>query len=246
MKISIITVCYNSAATLEQTIESVISQTHPDTEYIIIDGASKDNTAEIVSKYRDRISHFVSEPDKGIYDAMNKGLALATGEVIGILNSDDLYHDNGVLAWVADAFDSDTDCLCTDIEIFDGSPDKVIRYYSCLKWKPWMFRIGHQPPHPGFFARKKCYDAAGNFDTQFRIAADFDMMLRLISVHAFKTKRTGRVTVSMRSGGESQRGFSAIAKANREDHRSLRKNGFFSWYPLIWLKYFIKIFQFLK
>lgn len=243
MKISIITVCYNSAATLEQTIQSVLSQSHQDVEYIVVDGGSKDETNEIIGKYKDRIAHYISEPDKGIYDAMNKGLKLASGDVIGILNSDDLYKDNDVLSFVANEFLSEIDCLGTDVEIFSGEKNNVVRYYSCTRWKPWMFRIGHQLPHPGFFARKKCYDQFGNFDTNLKLAADFDIMFRFIYKHKCKTAYRKRVSVSMRSGGASQKSLKNISRANREDNFSLKKNGYFSILPLIWMKYLIKIFQ---
>lgn len=245
MKISVITVCYNSAATVEETIRSVLAQSHPDVEYIIIDGNSSDDTVNIIEQYRDRIAVFVSEPDKGIYDAMNKGLARATGEVVGILNSDDLYAHDQVLANVAVNFsDPGLQGLCTDVSIFSGSPDHIIRRYRCTRWKPWMFRIGHQPPHPGFFVRKHCYDRFGHFDTGFRTAADFDLLLRFILKHRISMKYLPETTVLMRSGGASQQGIKALAAANREDHLSLRKNGYFSWLPLIWMKYLIKVFQF--
>lgn len=246
MKISVITVCYNSAATLEQTIRSVLAQSHPDVEYIVVDGASKDRTPEILENYRNQIAHIISEPDRGIYDAMNKGLILATGDIIGILNSDDIYHDADVLKQVDAAFDSETDCLCTDVEIFSDKPENVIRYYSATRWKPWMFRIGHQPPHPGFFARKICYTEAGFFDTQFRLAADFEILFRFIYRFKFSTKFIPRVTVSMRSGGASQKSLKNIMHANREDHLAIRKNGYRSFLPLIYLKYGLKVFQFFR
>ena len=242
MKISVITVAWNSAATIEETIQSVLAQDHKDLEYIIIDGASKDNTLEIIKKYP--IHVVVSEPDKGIYDAMNKGLARATGDVVAILNSDDIYKNNSVLSRVAQEFEQQNcDALSTDIEIFKGKPSQVIRYYSCTKWKPWMFRIGAQPPHPGFFIRKNTYDKFGFFDTGFKIAADFELMLRFILKHHIKVYFSPWVSVSMRSGGESQRSFRNIARTNYEDHKALRKNGFFSTPPTIWTKYLIKIFQ---
>lgn len=245
MKITIITVCFNSSATIEQTIQSVLSQTHADIEYIVVDGDSKDNTKEIIEKYNNKISKFISEPDKGIYDAMNKGLKLATGDVIGILNSDDMYKNNHVLSKVADEFTNNIACLCTDVEIFSGTQNNVIRYYSCTRWKPWMFRIGHQPPHPGFFARKSCYDQYGIFDTNYKSASDFDIMLRFIYKEKCITLFRPWVSVSMRSGGESQRSFKNIANGNREVNHALNKNNYFSLLPFVWLKYPLKIFQFL-
>lgn len=245
MKISVITVCYNSEATLEDTINSVLSQDYKDIEYIIIDGNSKDGTKQIIERYKGRLSKVISEPDRGIYDAMNKGLAVAEGDVTAILNSDDVFADDSVLSKVAEAFtNSRIDCLCTDVAIFKGDKTNVIRHYSCTKWKPWMFRIGHQPPHPGFFARTNCYRRYGTFNTDYRIAADFELLLRFIYKHQLYTVFLPFTSVLMRSGGESQRGLKALMKANQEDHLALRRNGYFSLYPFIWLKYLIKVFQF--
>ncbi len=244
MKVSIITVCYNSAKTLEETIHSVLGQTYTDIEYIVIDGDSRDGTAAIISKYRSQIAQVVSEPDKGIYDAMNKGLALATGDVVGILNSDDIYAHSQVIADVVQAFsNSSNDAVSTDVHIFSGNPANIVRKYRCTRWKPWMFRIGHQPPHPGFFVRKSCYTRYGFFDTHFRTAADFELLFRFIKVNKVSTLFLPYTSVLMRSGGASQQGFSAISNANSEVHAALKKHGYFSLLPLIWLKYLIKIFQ---
>jgi glycosyltransferase involved in cell wall biosynthesis len=243
VKVSIITVCYNSACTLQETIESVIAQTYGPIEYIIVDGKSTDNTLEIIEKYKNRISHFVSEQDKGLYDAMNKGIALASGEIIGILNSDDVLAHEGVVADIVKALDSNTDAVCSDVHIFKKQKENVIRKYRCTSWKPWMFRIGHQPPHPGFFVRKRCYEKYGTFDLQFRRAADFELLLRFIGVHKVNTKFLNYTSVLMRSGGSSQQGLKAISEANIEDLRALRKHGYFSALPFIWCKYLLKVFQ---
>lgn len=244
MKVSIITVSYNSAATIEQTIQSVLAQTHSNIEYIVVDGGSSDDTIEIVNRHKGRIQHFISEPDNGIYDAMNKGIALATGAIVGILNSDDVYAGTTVIETIVNRFETLLcDAVCTDVVIFKDKPENKIRMYRCRNWKPWMFRIGHQPPHPGFFVKKACYDTYGWFDTQFKTAADFDLLLRFIYKHRIKTVYLNFTSVLMRSGGASQRSFKALAAANLEDHRSLRKNGYFSLYALIWLKYALKVFQ---
>ncbi len=244
MKISIITVVYNNCSTIRQCIDSVLSQNYPDLEYIVVDGASTDGTTDIIRSYGNRISRFISEPDKGIYDAMNKGLALASGEVVGILNSDDFYASVDVLAAVARFFEeSKADAVSTDVAIYrDERFDKAWRYYRCRSWKPWMFRIGWQPPHPGFFLKNECYRKFGVFDTQFRISADFDLLLRMILKHRIRVSFHSFLSVKMRDGGASA-GLKNMSKANREDHISLRKNGYFSWLPLIWLKYVFKVFQ---
>ena len=245
MKITVITVSYNAAATIEQTIQSVLAQSYKNVEYIVIDGASSDNTLQIIEKYKSGIVHVVSEKDGGIYDAMNKGIALATGDIVGILNSDDLYHNENVLSFIASQFeDNSIDCVCTDVEIFSETPSQVLRYYNCRRWKPWMFRIGHQPPHPGFFVRRKLYTELGNFNTQYRLAADFDFLLRCILKNNKVTQYINYVSVSMRSGGASQKSFKNIQRANREVHLSLKHNGYFSLPLFIWLKYPLKVFQF--
>jgi glycosyltransferase involved in cell wall biosynthesis len=243
VKVSIITVCYNSARTLQETIESVLTQTYSNIEYIIIDGNSTDETPTILAQYQKRIAHIVSEPDKGLYDAMNKGIALSTGEVIGILNSDDVLAHSGVIADVVAAMNDNTDAICSDVHIFKDQKENVVRKYRCTRWKPWMFRIGHQPPHPGFFVRKTCYEKYGNFDLQYKRAADFELLLRFIGVHKINIKFLAYTSVLMRSGGSSQQGLKAISEANIEDHRALRKHGYFSVLPLIWCKYFLKVFQ---
>ena len=243
MKVSIITVCYNSARTLQDTIESVLAQTYTNIEYIIIDGGSTDDTPAIIEKYRSRIAHVVSEPDRGLYDAMNKGIALSSGELVGILNSDDLLAHAGVIADVVSALDSNTEAICSDVHIFKNHRNNIVRKYRCTRWKPWMFRLGHQPPHPGFFVRKNCYERFGVFDLQFRRAADFELLLRFIGVHKINTKYLPYTSVLMRSGGSSQQGLKAISEANREDHLALRKHGYFSALPLIWCKYALKVFQ---
>ena len=243
MKVSIITVCYNSARTLQDTIESVLAQTYTNIEYIIIDGGSTDDTPAIIEKYRNRIAHVVSEPDQGLYDAMNKGIALSSGELVGILNSDDLLAHAGVMADIVSALDSNTEAICSDVHIFKDHRDNIVRKYRCTRWKPWMFRLGHQPPHPGFYVRKNCYERLGVFDLQFRRAADFELLLRFIGVHKINTKYLPYTSVLMRSGGSSQQGLKAISEANREDHLALRKHGYFSALPLIWCKYALKVFQ---
>lgn len=243
MKVSIITVCYNSASTLQDTIESVLAQSYKDIEYIVVDGGSTDETPAILDKYKSSISRCVSERDNGLYDAMNKGIAMATGELIAILNSDDLLAHVHVIADIVAAIDANTDAVCSDVHIFKDKKENIVRKYRCTRWKPWMLRIGHQPPHPGFFVRKSCYERFGVFDLQFKRAADFELLLRFIGVHKINTKFLSYTSVLMRSGGSSQQGLKAILEANREDNLALRKHGYFSAVPLIWCKYFLKIFQ---
>lgn len=248
MKITVITATYNSAATVRDTIESVLSQEYTDVEYIVVDGNSRDTTPDIVRSYGSRISRFICEPDKGIYDALNKGIAHATGEVVALLHSDDVFDNPQVLSRVADIFQqTDTTLLCTDVAVVrEDDLQAVVRYYSAMRWRPWMFRIGHQPPHPGFFAKRSAYELHGNFHLPFRISADFDLMLRFIVKHRLPVEYRPMLSVRMRDGGTSNAGLKARMQANREDHEALRRNGFFSLLPLIYLKYFIKFFQFFR
>jgi glycosyltransferase involved in cell wall biosynthesis len=158
LKVSIVTVAYNSQQHIEDTIKSVLSQSYNKIEYIIIDGASKDNTINIVNKYKDKISCIISEPDKGIYDAMNKGIDNATGDIIGFLNSDDIFYDNEVVANIVNGFDEKTDCIIANIAFVKSSDlNSITRKYSSNKFKPYWFRFGHMPPHPSFYARNTVY-----------------------------------------------------------------------------------------
>lgn len=248
MKISIITVCYNSAATIEQCVQSVLNQTYKDIEYIVVDGNSTDGTQDIIKKYESNNLKFISEKDNGIYDAMNKGVKMATGDIVGILNSDDFYASNEVLEFIVSQFkNNDIEGLSTDVAIYKNEDfDHPYRYYSATKWRKWMFRIGWQLPHPGFFVKKSCYDRVGLFDTQFRISADFDLLLRMVYKAKIRMKYVSFLSVKMRDGGASA-GIKNMSKANKEDNISLIKNGYFSWLPFIWLKYPFKAMQlFLK
>jgi len=177
LKLSIITVCYNSAATIRDTIESVLSQDYADIEYIVVDGGSKDGTQAIVESYGRRISTFVSEPDKGIYDAMNKGVMLATGDVVGILNSDDFYEGPRVISSVVEAFQSrpDSDVVFGDV-VFVNAPDlqKITRFYRGNRFAPWKLRFGWMPPHPASFIRRTAYQRVGSYSLKYKISADYE------------------------------------------------------------------------
>lgn len=207
MKISIITPTFNSATTIERTIQSVLSQNYPDLEYIIIDGGSKDDTLEIVNKYKDKIAKIVSEPDKGIYDAMNKGIALATGEVVGILNSDDYYPDETVISMVMGKLESSAvDACYGDLVYFKKDNIKhVVRLWRPGAFKAFKFSYGWVPPHPTFFVRKKVYDQFGAYRLDLPIAADFELMLRFIIKQKISLAYLPKILVRMQAGGESAR-----------------------------------------
>jgi glycosyltransferase len=227
MKVSIITVCYNSASTIESTIQSVLSQDHKDLEYIIIDGASTDNTLQVIERYRSRIPKVISEKDGGIYFAINKGIALATGDVIGILHADDFYTDEKVIRKVVKTFkENNTDTVYGDLQYVDRTnTDKVKRHWSSGAYSHGLFYKGWMPPHPSFFVLRKCYDQFGVFNTTLRSAADYEMMLRLLHKHRCSTAYVPEVLVKMRVGGKSNVSLSNRIRANREDKKAWLLNG---------------------
>lgn len=190
MRVSIITVCFNSASTVRDTIESVVAQSHADIEYIVIDGGSTDDTLKILGQYRPHIATLISEPDRGIYDAMNKGIALATGDVIGMINSDDFYACSGSIAKVVKALEDDTLDACFGDLCYVDQQDtsKIVRYWKAGEYRPGAFAHGWCPPHPSFFVRRRVYERLGYFNLNYRIAADAELMMRFLEV--------GRISVA--------------------------------------------------
>ncbi len=243
MKVSIITVSFNSGKTIEATIRSVLAQDDADIEYIIIDGGSRDNTMDIVSKYQHRIAHVVSEPDQGIYDAMNKGVRLANGELVGILNSDDTYAYPTVIADVVKTL-GDSDAVYADLQYVDADTGKVVRHWKSGKYKSGDFLKGWMPPHPTFFLRKKYYNNHGLYVVDQGTAADYELMLRMIHRHGLKLSYLPKVITQMKTGGASNITWKQRWKANQQDRLSWQMNGLTpKWYTL-WLKPLRKIFQF--
>lgn len=233
MKISVITATYNSGKTLRDTIESVLNQDYPDIEYIIIDGASKDNTMDIIREYECRFNgrlKWISEPDKGIYDAMNKGIYMATGDVIGILNSDDFYTSNIIVKYIANKLQSsDIDAVYGDIHyVNDDDLKKCVRYYSSKAFKRWQMRLGLMPAHPSFYCRKKLYEKYGGFDLSYKVAADFECLLRLIFVHKIRTQYIPMDFVTMRTGGASTNGLASHKQILKDHLKAYKKNGVYS------------------
>jgi glycosyltransferase involved in cell wall biosynthesis len=248
MKVSIITISFNSAATIEDTIRSVVAQDYPNLEYIIVDGNSKDGTQEIVNRYQSSIAQFVSEPDKGIYDGMNKGLKLATGDIIGILNSDDIYEDTSVISDMVKLFES-SHCKAAyaDLVYVDRiDTSKVTRYWKSGAYKAGAFRKGWMPPHPTFFVRKSIYDQFGYFNLSLKSAADYEIMLRFIHKHGIQPAYLPRVITRMRSGGQSNLSIKNRIKANREDRKAWSINGIKPGLFTLIRKPLSKIFQFMK
>ena len=226
MKISVITVVRNNADTIADTLRSIAVQTHPDIEHIVIDGASTDGTLEIVKRLGTRVAKILSEPDHGIYDAMNKGIALATGDVIGFLNADDVYANDGVLTQVAQVMgDSSTDACYADLVYVDRKDtDRIVRYWKSRPYEAGLFEKGWLPAHPTFFARRSAYRQFGDFDTRFRIVADFELTMRFLRVHRLRSAYVPRVWVRMRLGGVSNRRLSNIVKGNLEAWRACRQH----------------------
>ena len=226
MKISIITVVRNNSSSIKDAIESVLRQTYNDIEYIIIDGSSTDGTLDIIQGYAKHITKIVSERDKGIYDAMNKGISLASGDIIGILNSDDVYFDENVIEEVIQAFEETlTDSLYGDLVYVEkNNLNKVVRYWKSSDFKIGSFAKGWHPPHPTFFTKKKLYEKYGLFDINMRISADFDLMLRFLEKDKITTSYLPKILVKMRTGGESNKSIRNIITSNISILKAFKKN----------------------
>ncbi len=227
MKISVITAVFNNAATIRDALESTLSQRYPDVELVVVDGGSTDGTQKIIKSYRDRIATYVSEPDRGIYDALNKGLHLATGDVVGFLHSDDVFADADALSRIARALeDSTADACYGDLNyVRKEPPHAVVRAWSAGEFIARKLALGWMPPHPTLYVRRAVYERLGGFDTRYRIAADYDWMLRLLTQSA-QVRYVPHVQVLMRVGGASNRSLNNIVRKSREDWQALRSNGF--------------------
>ncbi len=225
--VSIITPSFNNVGTIEDTIKSVLNQDYPNIEYIVIDGGSNDGTLDVVKTYSDKISKIVSEPDKGIYDAMNKGIALAMGDIIGIINSDDFYASDYVISKVAEVMEKEKiDCCWGDIFYVDyNETKKVVRRWYSSEYKEGKFQSGWHPPHSAFFVKKDVYLKYGTFNTEFSIAADYELMLRLLEKYKISSYYIPEVLVNMRIGGESNKNVSNIIKANIQCQKAWKVNG---------------------
>ena len=226
MKISIITVSWNSEKTIEDTIKSVVNQTYKDIEYIIIDGLSSDNTMNIVNKYKNKIAKIVSEKDKGIFDAFNKGLKLATGDVVGILNSDDFYTSNETIQNVVNTFvEKKVDSVYADlVYVHPEKTDEISRYFKGGDYNVNKFRTGWMPPHPTFFVKRFAYEKFGEFNTFMKISNDYELMLRFLYKFKLSSAYLPEVILKMREGGNSNGSLKIRYKANMEDRESWKVN----------------------
>jgi len=245
-RISIITVVKNNAQTIKDAIDSVLSQTYQNIEYIVVDGASTDGTVDIVQSYGDKIDKFISEPDNGLYDAMNKGIKLATGDIVGILNSDDFYIAEHVIEKVVKEFqEKGVDSVYGDLVYVDASDtDKIVRYWESKPYKKGLFYKGWHPPHPTFFVRNEIYKKYGLFNLDFKIAADYEIMLRYLVKYEISCSYIPEVIVSMRTGGTSNKNLTNIIKANIECYKAWRKNKLKINPKTFLLKPLSKIFQY--
>lgn len=246
MKLSVITTTWNSGNTIIDTINSVLAQTYPDFEHIIVDGGSTDNTMDIVKKnehrYEGRLK-YISEKDFGIYDAMNKGIALASGDIIGFLNSDDFFSSPDILQSVANHI-GDADAIYADVHyIKDNNVNAGVRYYSSRRFQRWKMRLGFMPAHPSFYCRKNIYNNYGNFDLGFKIASDFELLLRFIYLHNIKTIYLQKNFVTMRIGGASTSGLQSHRQIFKDHMKAYKKNRVYSNYLLEGSRYMYKLLE---
>jgi len=227
-KISIITVVYNNEKTIVDAIQSVLNQSYPDIEYVVIDGGSKDKTVHWINSFKDQLGYFISERDRGLYDAMNKGIRASTGDVIGILNSDDLYQDFDVINTVMEQFniDPELDILYGDlVYVKSDDTNKIIRNWKSKPYYKKFFENGNVPPHPALFVKSNVYKSVGMFNLDYKLAADYDLMLRMFKKNNFKTKYINKVIVKMRLGGATNQSYTNILNQNKEILKSWKDNG---------------------
>lgn len=239
---------WNNAKTIQHAIDSVLIQTHQNIEYIVVDGASTDGTVEIVKSYGDKISKFLSEPDEGLYDAMNKGIAMATGDVVGILNSDDFYIDCFVIETIVKEFEAKkVDSVYADLVYINPKDiNKTIRYYDSSHFQPSKFRYGWMPAHPTFFVKRWAYEQYGLFKTDYKIAADYELLTRFLFKHNISYSYIPKPLVKMRIGGASTNGITSNYILNKEIIRACKENGIYTNWLMVLSKYPKKILGFFR
>jgi glycosyltransferase involved in cell wall biosynthesis len=246
MKVSIITVCYNSEDTIERTILSVSNQTYKNLEYIVIDGNSKDETLSIIKNNSSKISNWISEPDMGLYDAMNKGIAMATGDLIGVLNSDDTFNSSTIIEEIVNFHKyNNVDATVGDI-VQHNEDGGIVRLYSSKYWSPEKLKIGFMPPHPSIFFKKELFEKFGYYDLGFKIGADYELITRFFLKNDISWKYSGITTTAMLIGGISSSGFSSYKLITKEIQKALNMNGIEFTASKIKMRFFWKVIGFLK
>ncbi len=248
MKVSLITVTFNSGKTLCDTILSVLLQSYTNIEYIIVDGLSNDNTVNIIREYEPLFQgrlKWISERDSGLYDAMNKGIQMSTGDIVGIVNSDDFYHRKDVILRVSEAFkNKEVQAVYGDVRFVNPyNLNKTIRYYSSKNFSPKRFRYGFMPAHPTFFTYRKYFEEFGYYKADYKIAADYELLIRFLYTYKLKSKYLPLDFMKMRTGGASTASIKSNLLLNKEIIRACRENGIWTCMPLLFLKYFIKVFE---
>jgi glycosyltransferase involved in cell wall biosynthesis len=248
MKVTIITATYNSSGTIKDTLESVANQTYKDIEHIIIDGLSSDETLEIIKEYP-HVARVFSEKDKGIYDAMNKGISLATGDIIGILNSDDIFASDDILENIESIFgkNDSIDAVYGNISYFrTEEPDKIVRYWKSKPYYETFFDDGNVPPHPSLFVRKKVYDEIGTYYPKFKICSDYEFMLKMFKIYNYKSYFIDTTFVRMRMGGTSTQGLKSYLITTKELKEAWNKNNLQYPFKLYFIRPLKKILQLIK
>ena len=245
MKVSIITVVFNNESTIRTTIKSVLNQTYKNIEYIIIDGASTDQTLEQINSFSNKIDQIVSEPDSGIYDAMNKGIKLATGDIVGILNADDFFCDDQVIQKVVEVFTKDKiDAVYGDVQFVNSSNlNKIVRYYSSKRFNPSKFKYGFMPAHPSFYVKRKFFEKLGYYKEDYLIASDYELLIRFLDNKKLNYKYIEMPFVTMRTGGVSNKSLKNRFVLNKEIIHACKENGIETNSLKIYSKYFRKIFE---
>ena len=252
MKITVITVTFNSGKTVRDTIESVLRQEYQNYEYLVIDGGSKDNTVDIIKEYESKFGgrlKWVSENDQGMYDGINKGIRMATGDVVGIINSDDFYHRTDIFDIINKAFEEDRNVQAIYGDVRFVKPDnleKTVRYYSSKHWKPWKFRFGFMPAHPSYFTYKENFEKYGYYQYNYHIAADYELLIRHLYTNSVSAKYIHVDFMKMRIGGRSTNGWKANILLNKEIVRACMENGIWTCMPILFLKYFVKVFELMR
>lgn len=257
MKISLITVCYNSAGTLRSAMESAMSQRGVELDYIVVDGGSKDGTVDLVREFAEAQTRaprsadaprhsfrWISERDDGMYDAINKGIAMATGDIVGILNADDILESPDTLAHIAAAFGEGIDAVYADVRFVRNDLETTVRYYGAGNWRPWMHNWGYMPPHPSVYIRRGTFARLGAYKLGYQISADFELMVRYLCRNRIRSAYIPESVVRMRMGGKSTKDWRANVLLNMENVRANRENGYFSCFAMMLPKYAFKMWGF--